>query len=269
MKPHSRLYIIILILVLLALLAFPGWFIGLYPPYKSVAKVAANISFPYLCATVTPVAWDGNYRKMCYGEVARLMEDTWACDIGYKQGISRASCYKEVLAETKQLSDCEKLDASGTQRCYESVLREIHNQTSSPIYLDAPYYEVETLTIHCENIFDAEAAATCEAFDGGKDPSICQGINSTKLSMYCYEAIAKNTLQVGICNKLQPSYKSGCVTDIAIAKKDSELCLELEAASRDHCFNKMALATGEKILCVKIENQHSRDKCLRAMDARQ
>lgn len=73
---------------------------------------------------------------------------------------------------------------------------------------------------------------------------------------------AKEKNDITICDKLQEGWRSECIKDFAVAKKDDGFCREINDINiKDNCYLDIASFTGNQTLCDKISNSYERDDC--------
>jgi len=102
-----------------------------------------------------------------------------------------------------------------------------------------------------------------------KDPQICERIGiPEKLDRLadnyrdsCFSAIAKETKNLTLCNKILSYEKDACYSVVGSYQKNETVCDMIEEFHKDYCYENVAVGLKDRRICRKILDHVARNEC--------
>ncbi|PLX28160.1 hypothetical protein C0583_00325 [Candidatus Parcubacteria bacterium] len=102
------------------------------------------------------------------------------------------------------------------------------------------------------------------------DENICARIKDTFSGPRCFVLLAKQKVDVSICDKIEgrDSHVSDCIQGVAEQKNDESLCAQIEKSTySDSCYASLASLKQDASICASIEQERKRNSCYENLEA--
>jgi len=187
-------------------------------------------------------------KEYCYSYYSIMTGDPEGCEETTEIGL-RDDCFAQVALTNKDASLCDRIKA-GYSECYVSI----GIDTNNAAYCEKGNFEQEQCFKAAKSGKYTDCAEgyqrkICNDAVTAKDESVCEEM--VDFRGYCYSAVAINTSNQTLCNKLPTNErKDSCFFRISLNKNNHALCENiLSVELRDNCVAWVAFNTNNKQLC--------------------
>ncbi|MEK6984407.1 MAG: hypothetical protein AABX33_07575 [Nanoarchaeota archaeon] len=221
-------------------------------------------------------SWKQTWKDDCYSKVASALKDISICE-KIKTQLNKDNCYKDVATTEKSSDQPTNED--------DIPIFGISNQDLK--FFDTAVKNQDVLT--CDKIKSLSLRGSCykNISVEKSDLLMCDKIESSEYKDLCYSDIGVRKKDISICNKIadqdsknecsavinneirlcdkiiKRGYRESCFARITISPEDLSICEKGDKTLTDWCYRDIGIGRHDPSICEKIQNQFTREKCIK------